>query len=659
MDVQLPSGKIIKGVPEGTPKDVIMRKAIAAGIATQEDFGLTGQQEAAPKEPTIKPSDRSSVSLGIERSSNIESQVRALEGAQPKSAARIDEIKSELSILQPQGDVSKIQPLVDELQSLEGQRKDTRAVKELPEITGKINQFLPDLSASAGFTLSAGLLSATDINEQARMLLNADPDIGISQDEQGNLIAANNKTGQQMMINKPGTSAMDVVQPAARMAAFTGSGRLPGVAATVVGGMATEGVLQGVEAAAGGEFNPQDIALEGALTAGTGIALPKLFNYGKLTNSQKSIMKQLDENPLNPDLAKFLVKDGKPQKIALLKKAIDQTGDPALVAGIKGSNPVDRKAAKRMLGIVGRYKQDPMRVTERVGDVVGDSMSKGIIAVKKIADESGASIDKIVKRNLKGKPVDVTQAKANFKDAMANLRVNYNPKTGVVNFKGSALDIKGGGKAKDIISNLAKRLKSNAVNADDVHFAKRLIDQRTSYGTIDSGLSGEAERAVKGLRSDLNQTLKDNFEDYAKANQKYSDAITSIDAIQSAVGQKIDLSNIGALGTRARSFANNTDRREAMIAALDSMQGTLGKYGVKFDGDIVLQARMANAIEEKFKTQGSRALEGIISRVAKDAPDKGITRSLIDKAIEPVQEAFTPNEKDILETLSKIANDNF
>ncbi|MCP3999403.1 MAG: hypothetical protein GY727_00615 [Gammaproteobacteria bacterium] len=40
MDIELPSGKIITGVPEGTSKEEIMKKAIAAGLATPEDFGM-------------------------------------------------------------------------------------------------------------------------------------------------------------------------------------------------------------------------------------------------------------------------------------------------------------------------------------------------------------------------------------------------------------------------------------------------------------------------------------------------------------------------------------------------------------------------------------------------------------------------------------------
>lgn len=56
MDVKLPNGKIIKGVPDGTSKTEVMRKAVNAGLATYQDFGervdptadmSTGQKLAA------------------------------------------------------------------------------------------------------------------------------------------------------------------------------------------------------------------------------------------------------------------------------------------------------------------------------------------------------------------------------------------------------------------------------------------------------------------------------------------------------------------------------------------------------------------------------------------------------------------------------------
>jgi hypothetical protein len=43
MNVTLPNGRVIEGVPEGTTKQQIMQKAIAAGIATEADFDMPAQ----------------------------------------------------------------------------------------------------------------------------------------------------------------------------------------------------------------------------------------------------------------------------------------------------------------------------------------------------------------------------------------------------------------------------------------------------------------------------------------------------------------------------------------------------------------------------------------------------------------------------------------
>jgi len=49
MDVRLPNGRVIKNVPEGTPKDEIRRKAVASGLISDQEFeAKSAQQEAAP-----------------------------------------------------------------------------------------------------------------------------------------------------------------------------------------------------------------------------------------------------------------------------------------------------------------------------------------------------------------------------------------------------------------------------------------------------------------------------------------------------------------------------------------------------------------------------------------------------------------------------------
>lgn len=48
MDIELPNGTVIKDIPEGTPKSVIMEKAIKGGYAKPEDFGIQQQSVSAP-----------------------------------------------------------------------------------------------------------------------------------------------------------------------------------------------------------------------------------------------------------------------------------------------------------------------------------------------------------------------------------------------------------------------------------------------------------------------------------------------------------------------------------------------------------------------------------------------------------------------------------
>lgn len=54
MDITLPSGKVLKGVPDGTPKDMIKQKAIASGQFTEQDFAMpTEQPSPAPMEERL------------------------------------------------------------------------------------------------------------------------------------------------------------------------------------------------------------------------------------------------------------------------------------------------------------------------------------------------------------------------------------------------------------------------------------------------------------------------------------------------------------------------------------------------------------------------------------------------------------------------------
>lgn len=56
MDVTLPNGKVIRGVPEGTPKEAIKAKAIASGLAKESDFpSLTESKPQGAPDIQVNP----------------------------------------------------------------------------------------------------------------------------------------------------------------------------------------------------------------------------------------------------------------------------------------------------------------------------------------------------------------------------------------------------------------------------------------------------------------------------------------------------------------------------------------------------------------------------------------------------------------------------
>lgn len=150
--------------------------------------------------------------------------------------------------------------------------RETRATQELPELgQGGLLSGL-DIDPSKASLIGTAIMSTTDESEVAKILQNASPDIGIQYDEKGNIIAANNKTGARVVLNKPGMSRIDVLRTLGIASAFTpaGAAKSAGLkAALSVGGKSalTEAGLQQVQETAGGDFDTEEVLLSGGLGA--------------------------------------------------------------------------------------------------------------------------------------------------------------------------------------------------------------------------------------------------------------------------------------------------------------------------------------------------------------------------------------------------------
>jgi len=139
--------------------------------------------------------------------------------------------------------------------------------------------------------LGADTLTATNPEEAAAIIEKQTGGV-VSQntDDKGNIFLKNNKTGQEVIINKPGLSGMDAFQgtfigglaalatmPAGRVAQATGGGLL---ATGLAGGALSAAGQAGIEAeqaSQGGTFDKADVAVAGAIP----VAVPFVAQAGK------------------------------------------------------------------------------------------------------------------------------------------------------------------------------------------------------------------------------------------------------------------------------------------------------------------------------------------------------------------------------------------
>jgi len=169
-----------------------------------------------------------------------------------------------------------------------GADRATDVTEQLPELhqSGLLSNVDPWLIAK----ISPAILTATSTQEISDIITSNVPDIieGESIDAQGNVfpVLTNRVTGAATMINRPGLSPYDILQglgivaahaPAARVA--KGAGLLKGAFQVGAKSLGIEAGLQGVQQAAGGAFDPLDVALAGGMGAG-GKALEKAMTIG-------------------------------------------------------------------------------------------------------------------------------------------------------------------------------------------------------------------------------------------------------------------------------------------------------------------------------------------------------------------------------------------
>ena len=296
-------------------------------------------------------------------------------------------------------------------------------------------------------------------------------------------------------------------------------------------------------------------------------------------------------------------------KDPIQKDAIRQGFDKGLIAMIREGSPVDRKNMLTSLGIMEEATNNTRaRMTARTTDVAGDSVLKRYNTVARENKKAGEGIDRFAKANMRTSSVDFSEPVNEFRSTLENMNVRFNPDNSL-DF--SNADMQGMAGVEGFLNRIVGRMRSQRnMSAYEVHTFKRFLDTQLAYGRSMEGLEGDAERAVKNLRRQLDGVLDNKYPKYDKLNTTYAESITALKAFKKAVGPSIDVEGIGAnsaVGTAVRAVGSNRVTRVNLLNALNDLDGLSAKYGQKFNDDVLTQAQFTMELDKIFGTKADTA----------------------------------------------------
>lgn len=334
--------------------------------------------------------------------------------------------------------------------------------------------------------------------------------------------------------------------------------------------------------------------------------------------NQRIIKSQLAQTPDAVDLVNVRLSGSQVVPDNEAVSAIKQGWKDGAVASIKAASEKDRSAMTKMLNIFKMgEKSEKFRAMNRPADILGDTVQARVDFLTDANKKAGTAIDRIAQTRLRGQAVNYDPAINSFLDDLAGIGVKVElDENGVAKAILQGSDIQGDKAAQRTLNAVLERLSAtNAPDAYGVHTAKRFIDTQVNYGkkNLANPLTAQAERILKNLRRNLNQSLGETFPDYRAANEKYADTITALDDLQRAAGTQIDLESPNAnkaLGTAMRKLTSNYGTRANLIDSLDQANQVASKYGMKLEDDVVNQLIFANELDRMFGAAAQTSLKG-------------------------------------------------
>jgi len=375
----------------------------------------------------------------------------------------------------------------------------------------------------------------------------------------------------------------------------------------------------------------------------------------------------LQNEPDSTDVVSYRLVNDQVRPDPAADKALKQGWKEGAVASIKAASDEDRRRMRQMLNIYKTGKKsERFRVKNRPADIIGKSLDDRVKFINATRRQAGADLERVAEEQLRGSQVNYSPAVNKLIDDLNQIGVKIEmDESGVARANLRDSDIQGDVKAQRILNNVLKRISDvSAPDAYGVHKAKQFIDTQVSYGKQPQAnpLSGTAERIVKDFRANLNNALGEEFPDYREVNTRYSETKNALTDLQKAVGTRLDFDSPNApaqFGTASRKILSNYASRANMLDALDQVEGTARKYGMRFNDDILNQLIFVNELDRMFGAPADMTFKGQISQALQTGVDVArgnVAQRAFDLLSDKFEKMRGVNEENAIKSMEDILN---
>ena len=263
----------------------------------------------------------------------------------------------------------------------------------------------------------------------------------------------------------------------------------------------------------------------------------------------------------------------------LAKQALNQKWGMGTVQMAKTATPETKELMLDMMDKYRNIAEENVSARARPTDVTGLELQKRVSYLGQKMKDAREDLDLIAKNSLRGKPVDATRVADMFFRGLDDLRVTWNAADQKYDFKGSIIQEDAGSKA---LLNKATRLMQSAAekgDAEALHLLKRQLDAMANYEKLSKGgLSDAGRNFIKGIRAEVNNTLRDLDPEYARVNDIMSEGLSVFDDLNRASATHVDIFNPEAMGTEARKLFGNSQKRALLGDAYARLDDTVAKW---------------------------------------------------------------------------------